>query len=252
MMMFRTLLLTGAALMFARELHPQNPATGSIHGMIRGDDGRAVANAEISVRGAGAHTTRSDNSGRFSITTEAGRNAVSVRLLGRQPLDTSITVSAGATAELDVVLPRITSLDTVVTNAQPVDCRQATTLDGFNCRRQNASGIYLDQGDIARRKPYFLGDLFYQMPGMEVIPTKTGRSFRPKDYRTYCMVVLVNGRPGPSPTPEELLGVEVFEKYQDVPTAYRNFSWMPPGAKFPPDFPCVVVNLWTRAAARHP
>ncbi len=250
-MMFRTLVVAiGAALLSICEVHAQNPSTGIVRGMIRGEDGRAVPNAEVSVRGAAAHTTRSDDAGRFSVTTETGLNAVSVRLLGRQPLDTSIAVDAGATTELNVVLARITSLDTVVTRAQSAECRQATTLDGFNCRRLNASGIFLDQADIVRRKPYFVGDLFYGMPGMEVYATRTGRSYRAKNE---CMVTLIDGRPlvGRPPESDDLLGVEVYQKYQDVPSQYRTFSWMPPGAKRPPPFPCVIVNLWTRAASKH-
>jgi len=238
-------------MLLASSLHAQNRATGVIRGMIRGEDGRPVPNADVSVRGGSAHSGRSGKDGRFSITTEAGLNAVSIRLLGRQPLDTSIAVEAGATIELDVLLPRIASLDTVVTKAQPTECRDPTTLAGFNCRRLNAPGIFLDQADILRRKPYFVGDLFYDMPGMEVFPTKTGRSFRPK-HDAECMYVLVNGRPplGSRPEPRELLGVEVYEKYQDVPTQYRTFSWMPPGFPYPPAFPCVIVNLWTRGASK--
>lgn len=218
--------------------------------MIRGEDGRAVPNAEVTARGSdGAHMTRSDGGGRFSVTTEAGTNAVSVRAVGRQPIDTSLAVSEGETTEFNPMLVRITPLDTVVTQVQPVECRDPTTLAGFNCRRQNAKGIFLDQGDIIRRKPYFVGDLFFGMPGMEVYATKTGRSYRAKNE---CMVTLVDGRPvvGRPPESDDLLGVEVYQKYQDVPSQYRTFSWLPPGAKRPPPFPCAIVNLWTRAATR--
>lgn len=229
----------------------QSP-TGVIRGMIRGEDGRAIDNAEITVRsGVGLHTTRTGADGRFRVSTEPGINAIGIRLLGRQPFDTSLTIVAEETAELDATLRRISSLDTVVTRAQPPECRIATALDGFNCRRLNAPGIFLDQGDIARRKPYFVGDLFYGMPGMEVIPTRTGRSFRAKDYRNRCTLVLVNGRPGAVPPPRELLGVEVYQRYEDVPAPYRNFSWSPPGYPFPPVIPCVIVNLWTRGASEH-
>lgn len=251
--MFRILVVaTGVAVLSACELHAQNPATGTIRGMIRGEDGRPVPSANVSARGSGSHTARSGNDGRFSVTTEAGVNAVSIRLLGRRPLDTTITVEAGTTTQLDAILPRIASLDTVVTKATPAECREATTLDGFNCRRLNARGIFLDQADILRRKAYFVGDLFYDMPGMEVIPTKTGRSFRPKNG-VECMYVLVDGRPplGSRPEPGDLLGVEVYEKFEDVPSQYRTFSWVPPGYPRPPMFPCVIVNLWTRAASKH-
>jgi hypothetical protein len=239
-----------ATLFVATRAHAQGQA-GTIRGMVRGEDGRIVQNAEITVTSVVAtHRARSGADGRFAIATEPGANGIGIRLLGRQPIDTSLIVAAGEAVELNAMLPRIATLDTVVTRAQPAECRIATALDGFNCRRLNASGIFLDQGDIARRKPYFVGDLFYGMPGMEVIPTRTGRSFRAKDYRDRYTQVLIDGRPGSVPPPQELLGVEVYQRYEDVPAPYRNFSWNPPGYPFPPVIPCVIVILWTLAAAK--
>ena len=234
----------------AYRLAGQAAATGTVRGMIRGEDGRVVQGAEVTVRSNTAtRSARSGDDGRFSIITEAGKNDIAIRMLGRQPIDTTLQIPAGETIEITEMLVRVSSLDTVVTRAQPVECRDPTTIDGFNCRRLNAHGLFLDQGDIERRKPYFLGDLFFAMPGMEVIATKTGRSFRSKDR---CMVTLVDGRPivGRPPEPRDLLGVEVYQKYQDIPAQYRTFSWMPPGAKRPPPFTCAIVNLWTRNADR--
>jgi hypothetical protein len=226
-------------------------ATGIIRGIVRTDDGRVAGGVEITAQsGSGAHTTRSENGGRYSLTTEIGRNVVTARFPGYQPEQDTLDVTRVVPSPFDPLLRRVTRLDTVMTNAAPAECGDPTTLDGFNCRRMNTAGIFLDQLEIQKKKPIFMGDVFFGLPGLETVSTKLGRSVRSRDGR--CIQYLREGRPivGRPPEPDDLLGVEVFEKFADVPPQYRTFSWNPPGRPFPPPFPCIIINYWTRTAQR--
>lgn len=229
----------------------QMGATGIVRGVVRTDDGRGAENVEVTARSeAGSHTVRSDNAGRYSIVTEVGRNVVTARLPGYRPEEDTVTVTRSSAAPFDPLLRRVSTLDTVVVRATPIECRDPTTLEGFNCRHLNSPGIFLDQLTIQKQKPYFMGDVFFGLANLETFATKTGRSVRSKDGR--CIQYLREGRPivGRPPEPNDLLGVEIFEKYEDVPYQYRTYSWNPPGRPFPPTIPCIIINFWTRTAQR--
>lgn len=226
---------------------------GVVRGIVRTDDGRVAGNVEITAQSPSAsHAARSDNNGRYSLSTEIGRNAVSARLPGYQVEEAVFEVMRETPIAFDPLLRHIATLDTVVTRAQPIECRDPTALEGFNCRRMNAAGIFLDQLEIQRKKPIFMGDVFYGLPGLETYATRTGRSVKAKELGR-CIQYLREGRPivGRPPEPNDLLGVEVYENYADVPVQYRTFSWNPPGYPYPPPFPCIIINFWTRAAAKH-
>lgn len=248
----RRCLAVALILVLAAKLGAQGTgATGIIRGMVRTDDGRVAGDVEITARSSsGSHTTRSNGNGQYSLRTEIGRNVVTARLPGYQLAEDTLDVTREGAAPFDPLLRRITALDTVITRAKPVECDSPTTIEGFNCRRLNAPGIFLDQLEIQKKEPIFMGDVFFGLPGLRTVPTKFGRSVQSKDGR--CIQYLREGRPivGRPPEPADLLGVEIFEKYEDVPVPYRTFSWNPPGRAFPPPFPCIIINYWTRTARR--
>ena len=235
-----------AVALSASELVAQGTGAGrgTIRGVVRSDAGVPVSNAEI-VDSAGQVRVRSGLTGEFSLSIAPGSRAITVRSLGYRPVDTVMVVRGGDAIRYDPVLVRLTTLDTMVTRALPVDCNAPTLIAGFNCRRLNMKGIFLDRLEIARKKPIFLGDAFWDVPGLVVRGSRNGRHVESKDGK--CIQFLVDGRPpvGPHlPEPKDLRAVEVYERYDDVPRPYRNYSWAPPGRPMQA-IPCVIINMWT-------
>jgi hypothetical protein len=217
-----------------------------IHGTVRDEVGLPIAGAEIVIHSSGRERhLRSQHDGSFTTTAQAGRISLTARMPGFLPVDTTVSASRDDDIEFNPVLARLSTLDTVVTSALPAECKAATTITGFNCRRLNTKGIFLDRLEIQRMKPVYLADVFWDMPGLVIEPTRNGRRVR-NEYGWGCIQYLVDGRPpvGRLPEANDLKAVEVYTKYSDVPSPYKTFSWNPPGRVRAP-IPCVIINLWT-------
>jgi hypothetical protein len=218
----------------------------SIRGTVRDGVGAPFASAEIVVRWAESarqRVARSNEKGAFGIGVGSGKYFVTVRAVGYVPVDTLVEV-ARANVEINAVLRRITELDTVVVRALPVECDLGTSIEGFNCRRLNAHGYFFDEAEIKRMDLIWMADIFRSVPGFVVEPTKTGRRLAPK-YGWGCIVYLVNGRPplGRFPRLEDILAVEVYKTYADIPKPYRTYAWGGGGGQ---PLICSIINYWMR------
>src|SRR5882762_9623999 len=103
--MRRTVLLAAAAFGLLL-LRPARGAaqTGAISGHVADSTGRALARATASLTGTGSRAS-SDERGHFDLRGIApGTYTLQVRMIGFLPSSTTVSVTAGATATVDVTL----------------------------------------------------------------------------------------------------------------------------------------------------
>jgi hypothetical protein len=228
----------------------QAQATRTIRGTVSDSAGRPIPRAEISTTGSHGDViaARSDDRGAFALPgVPNGPARVAVRAVGYQPVEVTTEVRRGENASVNIVLSRITDLDTVRVSARPPECEERTTLTGFNCRRLQGAGIFIDQLEIARRKPVFLADIFWDTPGFKVDPVvRHRRAFHSTDGWG-CINFLQNGRlPFGRVEPKDILAIEVYRTYADIPQIYRVFAWAEPPL---PATTCAIVNFWLKGSA---
>src|SRR5262245_11037326 len=78
--------------------------TGTVSGVITGDNSRPLSGAQVSLRGTGLGTRTGDN-GRYTIANvPVGQYQLRAQMLGHRPIDNTITIIAGQTATQDVTL----------------------------------------------------------------------------------------------------------------------------------------------------
>jgi hypothetical protein len=237
-------------------------AAQSIHGTIHDAAGAAMSNVEILVRstaGDKREVTRSRSDGTFSLDVEAGQHLLTFRLPGYAAVDSLLIVKADTRVEVNAVMQRIASLDTVHVSGLPAACEIGQSIEGFNCRRLNTRGIFIDQVEIAKMQVIHTADIFRGIPGLVIEPTRNGRRIAPQ-YGWGCVTYLVNGRPRIAdmsslakggtaqalvglPEPRDIVTVEVYTRYADVPPPYRTYAWA--GGQGHP-LTCTVINFWSR------
>lgn len=216
---------------------------------------------EVLVRVEGA-----DGSARAAFTDAAGAVTVRVRAGGtyriraersgyHEAVLSGVAVAAdGVTAVAVRMRQRPIGIDTVTVIARSEDERGR---DGFERRRLNGQGVFLDSSYLEPRiqRVPFVGDLLRGVPGVTVGRTP-GRytTAVPRSLRGYkCMVMLIDGRPLPLRFadgggrelhhvigPRDIKGVEVYREWSEVPPEFQRYASN--GV-----FRCGVYVYWTRA-----
>jgi hypothetical protein len=254
---------------------PAQQPTATISGTVFDTAGVPIRDAEVSVQ-PGGRTTRSDSTGRFQLTGLAPANyTVTARRLGYSAAQYYVSLRAGGTAELEIILTASTTqLDTVIVSAKG-NCPRFS-LQGFNCRRLSRDGVFLDKNDIAAKHPEYAGDLFRGIDGIRVEYRTVGRVIRPVPFFQKgwkCAMTIVNGHrltPYANVVPDSIKDIVAMEIYPDpkkVPEEYRMFAWSPPNplsitgrrtttrvaaARPQPSTPCALVVYWTKDAPKRP
>lgn len=167
-----TLLLSGAAMTNHALASPapsptqtptQTPTpqqTGEITGRVLNPDGHPVSDAVLQIEGT-TRGTLSDNEGRFLIrAVPAGSHNLLVRRLGYATSSTPVTVTAGSTVTLNVVL---TSQATVLVPTIVSATREMQ-------RRADASATIdvLDGAEIRNSRPAHPADVLNRLAGVHV------------------------------------------------------------------------------------
>jgi hypothetical protein len=226
--------------------------TGVVQGVVRNRNGSLVPNATVSAVGTDIKT-QGDEFGRFSLQGVAlGSGIVEARAVGYMTGRAQTTVRAGSTQQTDIMMgDSVTVLDpvTVVGAYQPY-----LSIVGFEQRRRNSTGHFLDTTDIHRSGATRFEEIFRMVPGVRVRPNGTGYmvevgrgeggSLNPS-VANYCPpAYFVDGVYFPLPplqtatvpiVPVEVLAIEVYSNLISAPPQYQRRSAT-----------CGVILVWTK------
>ncbi len=217
-----------------------------IRGKVTNAGGVPVSDARISVQGSSA-TTASNADGSFTLSgVPAGTQSVLVRRVGYEPVERPIDVRSRLPNELTVRLGSYTpQLATVEVKEKQTDRFGST---GFDKRRTNGMGKYLDEDQIAKIAPTFTTDALRRIPGLSV--TGSGQNANLTTTRgNGCVAYLVDRNPmrlGGSSI-DDLVNaqdVSAVEFYQPSEAPLELTSGSNSG--------CALLVIWTKREVRDP
>lgn len=208
--------------------------------------GGPLENAQVLLVEEGRGTT-TDERGRFRIGEVApGPDTVRVRLVGFGDERLPITLRAGATTDVTLLLSetvlRMEEIDVTVDRPTP------ERLDDFERRRRRGLGLFLTPEDIASRDAQQPSDHLRNQPGLSVSRSILGeaeiRFTRTNlDCRPEVIVdgTLVQDFHVDDLNPDDIWAMEI----------YRGSSEVPP--EFTMQFEgCGLIVIWTRAGGAEP
>lgn len=148
-----------------------NTGDGRLSGtVVAAVGGQPLANAQVGI--AAGPQTRANARGEWTITNApVGTRMLEVRAVGYYPERRPVNVVAGAPAVRVALSTLRAVLDTVKIVAARVRGRD---ISGFIQRSRGGVGRYINEEDIARRKPLLTSDLFRVVPGLTVDRTPLG------------------------------------------------------------------------------
>ena len=223
---------------------------------------RPIAGARITLLdslGSDVAGVSTDSAGRFLLASPAvGQFRMSIRRIGYEP-----ATSGAVSFQKSKVWQLTLELAPLATELEPVTIRERTgrqwAVDGFRERQALGQGIFLDHLDILAQDPVYIADLFRGMPGMAIELGKGGPTVESRQGRG-CLKMFVNWLPLESlsenghrtmelPPPKEVMGVEVYRQFKEVPQALRHYA-----RSSPPPPPELIVTRSGRVnpAARPP
>jgi len=198
---------------------------------------RTVSQASVSLldsAGAEIVSVLTDSSGRFFLTSpQSGKFRVRVRRIGYEP-----ATSAAISLQNSKVLQLTLELGPLAPAMQSVTIRDRAVrqwaVDGFRERQALGQGIFLDHVDILSQNPVYIADLFRGMPGMRIQLARGGPTIE-SQYGRGCIKMFVNWLPLESlsengqrtmelPPPKEVMGVEVYREFKEVPPSLRQYA----------------------------
>jgi hypothetical protein len=236
------------------------PSVGaqSLIGIVTDSARRPIYDADVIVGPTGLRA-RTDSAGRFTVQLpRGGRNEVKVRLVGyRQFIDTVRVPAFGAeriTIRLERLPPRLAAR--IITDRR--ECAEAA-LSGFECRRDSAIGYFRDAGELRAMRPQRWGDMLDGFPGLRWRMKPDGAGFEVGPLPSRCLRQIYNGR---MPQwladeerktddywiPDDVVAIEYYQEYRDVPPQYQRYAWWPPLM----GQPCGLIVYWLRDADRTP
>jgi protocatechuate 3,4-dioxygenase beta subunit len=224
---------------------PPSAAPLLLSGRVVDDTGAPIAEAEIGLMGSPA-TAVADSAGRFRFADlPPGPYLLSVRRLGFAPRTISVTLRASASEPVVVRLERqvATLAPTTVTGTRG---RENYRLADFYDRKAKASGVFIEQEEIERRRPAQFTDLFRANTTLTVQRDRTGRQYvesRLVGTGRCLPAVFIDGvyhrqEPGlldAMAPPDQVRAVEVYNGRASVPGAFSR-----------PGTDCGVIAVWTK------
>ncbi|HTE43998.1 MAG TPA: carboxypeptidase regulatory-like domain-containing protein, partial [Gemmatimonadaceae bacterium] len=161
-----------------------------------------------------SQTTLTDDKGAFRFSeVVAGTHRVVVRRVGFGPLDTPVGFAAGQTVHRQILLSRVTMLDSVVVVAGSSD----PFMRDFEENKKLGLGHFFTRAELARMEGASTGSLLSQVPGMDM-----KRGMRTQSWpsttriRTQCKTSPSNGQPDSKCLAQEEIYYlpEAFERAQ--------------------------------------
>ena len=226
--------------------------TGIVKGVVRNRNGSLVPGATVTAVGTDL-STQADEFGRFSLAGVAvGSGIVEARAVGYMTGRAQTTIRSVSTQPTDIILgDSVTVLDPVTVVGE---YRPYLSIVGYEQRRKNSTGHFLDTTDIHRSGATRFEEIFRMVPGIRVRPNGTGymvevgrgegQILNPS-AANYCPpAYFVDGVYLPLPplqtatvpiVPSEVLAVEVYSNLISAPPQYQRRSAT-----------CGVILVWTK------
>lgn len=216
----------------------------TVTGLVTDATGAPVGGAEVYVATSGREA-RTDDDGRYVIGhLLQGPAHLRVQMPGWAPADTEVTLAPHGSATQNFILNQRASTLEAVRVSSVQDCARHS-LDGFDCRRRTAPGVFRDSREIDALAPIYFADIFDGVQGLRRIPLPLDEGIEPTS-QWRCIVYLENGHV-PSWTNvmrinfREIIAFEFYDTAESIPLWYRNYAWK--GAA-----PCSLMILWMRGA----
>jgi hypothetical protein len=220
---------------------------GAVAGVVKDSAGRALPNVQVTAFNA-ERSVRTDTAGEFTIgALPAGKNQLSFRRLGFEPVILSVDIPAADTADVDVILGTAAQQLTGVVvqgRAEPM----VSALAAFESRRKQGIGHFITRAQIEQRHPLMLSDMLRTIPGAVLIGSDNGRtSVRfARVGRNNCPPqffvdgIQVTGFSIDDMPPADVEGVELYAGSAGLPPEYNRLH----GTSI-----CGTVIIWSRIAA---
>jgi len=146
---------------------------GRVRGHVNGVTGRPVPGARVTVWGTGLETVTSAD-GEFTLgNLPQGTHTLEARAVGFAPARQPVDIVRGAPGAAEIELTNLAvTLDTIKVFAQRV--YPAPFFGDFERRRRRGGGRFIDEKEIAERKPTLVSDLLRTVPGVQVVPSIWG------------------------------------------------------------------------------
>ena len=232
-------------------LRAQQPTPSAAQGadvsgrVVDQSTGAGISSVRIVFASSGRDDTWSDvsdSTGAFAVgRVPLGEYELRAEALGYSELSYTIRFAERGSTEVFIELvPVALELEPIVVTAtHPAWLAEA----GFYERRARAIGYSMTRAEIEGRNPHVVSDLFYGIPGADVISERTGQTPAYVVLRGRCVPqVVLDGAPFSQPIPiDQVLAVEdleAVEVYQGStgPVRYSTDS-------------CGTIMLWSKRIA---
>lgn len=207
---------------------------GTLHGVVRRPDGAPLEGARLVFWGSGVEVATTSTGAYRMAELPAGTHTMEARALGFLPQRIPIDVMEGVESVSDFTLESFgTYLDTVkVTGRRVYASRQ---LQEFEERRKRGFGTFMDEDDIEKRNPFFVGDLLRMTPGVQVVPGQFGNRIlmRGMGFQVNCYpavfidgmkVMNMDGDIDSYVNVQEIRALEVYSRGSSVPVQFQTLD----------------------------
>jgi outer membrane receptor for Fe3+-dicitrate len=218
---------------------------GVIRGTVTDSAGRPVVGAQLMVKNTDIRAMTGLD-GRFVLQgVWPGETEIKAQRVGFQLQSATVTVKQADTTRADFVMPAVTYLAVVESDASATSARMAP----FEQRRARGGGAFVTRADIERRHPDKLSDVLRSVAGVSIKsnssagqqPTiEISRSSHSINSRACDVQLYVDGHPYQRGNiddfpPETVEGIEVYRGGSELPSEYRAET-----------AGCGVIGIWTR------
>jgi len=183
-------------------------------------------------------TIMTDSLGRFLITSPSpGGYRLQIRRIGYKAATSEpLAFERARTTQLTIELAPLAA------ELRPITVRERSArqwaVDGFRERQSLGKGVFIDRVDILAQAPIYFTDLFRPIPGLRVVMAGSGLQVESQRGRG-CLRLFINWIPFEGlneagqrslelPPPKEVMGIEVYREFGEVPQALRSFARTPP------------------------
>lgn len=222
--------------------------TSSVRGTVADSAGNPIPFATV-VWGEARQAVSTTDSGAFRLTDiPAGKTRFSIRRLGYAPLDFDLDLKPGMIKPVVVnMLPVATHLSEVAVEAHGDASDDAYREErfrttGFYDREANLTGYFISPEEVGKRRPSFISDLMYNVPGVSMVGRPHSSVLRYVSSSEHCRLQLyLDGHPvgdgDDLVTGSDIKAVEVYNSLMTVAPAF-----MPSPLKGY----CGSIIVWTR------